>query len=156
MINTFDYDSVTGVISWRENRGNVKAGSEAGTIHPSGYRVIRFQRKAYPAHHLAWFLYYGKWPNHTIDHINHERLDNSINNLRDVPQSENQKNKKKSSRNTSGANGVTWHKTRKKFQASITVNGRQIFLGYRDTLEEAVGLRVAADLSYRFSETHGL
>lgn len=155
LVDVFLYNSITGKIYWKVNRGNVKAGSEAGTLHPNGYVMVVFNKRSYPAHRLAWFLHTGEWPKGTIDHINHCKSDNSLSNLRDVPQSTNQKNKSKSSKNTSGVTGVCYHKTRKKWYAMIIVDYKRIHIGYYNSLEEAALERLEAELFYDFSTTHG-
>lgn len=149
------YDPISGRLYWKINRGNVKAGSSAGTLHPDGYLVVRFQKKPYQGHRLAWFLHHGKWPEGTLDHINHNRSDNSLANLRDVPQSVNQKNKSKSTRNTSGVTGVCFSKSRGKWYALITVDLKRIHIGYYDTLEEAALERLEAELTYNFHKNRG-
>jgi hypothetical protein len=79
-----NYDPDAGVFTWKVSRGNRVAGSVAGTIDNNGYCRIKFGSKLELAHRLAWLWAHGKWPQNQIDHINGNRSDNRIHNLRDV------------------------------------------------------------------------
>ena len=83
-----------------------------------------------------------------VDHINHNRLDNRKCNLRICTQHQNSMNQNKRSNNTSGYTGVLWDKAKNKWMARIKVNYKQIFLGYYDTLEEAIKARKQAEIKY--------
>lgn len=122
------YDPVTGKFWWRD---------EAGTVTGNGYRYIKVKGKARLAHRLAWAFHYGEEPEGLVDHINGDRLDNRIENLRLETYSQNSANAKLHTRNTSGFKGVSWERRKGKWQATITVRNRQMFLGYFDTAEEA-------------------
>ena len=64
------YDRDSGKFTWIKSPSrNIKVGSEAGTIHITGYVYIRFLNKQYRAHRLAWFYVYGVWPKDQLDHI---------------------------------------------------------------------------------------
>jgi hypothetical protein len=81
------YDPVSGVFVWLNDRGfnpRSKAGTQAGTVLPTGYRLIRVDGYRYLAHRLAWFYVHGVWPSGEIDHLNQQKDDNAISNLRDV------------------------------------------------------------------------
>lgn len=155
------YDPETGVFMFRFNPdmpncyNNRFAGKEAGCFR-RGYRVIRLGYKLYPAHRLAWAIYYGEWPTHTIDHINGIRSDNRIANLRDVPHKTNMRNMRMKSCNTSGVTGVTWKTHDSKWVAQIKVDGRNIYLGRYTDFDEAVRARSLAERRYGFHENHGL
>ncbi|MCA0846099.1 HNH endonuclease signature motif containing protein [Salipiger thiooxidans] len=84
------YDPSTGVLSWRDGP---RAGRQAGTISSGGYVVIFLEKKRIKAHRAAWAIHYGAAPKDQIDHINRVKTDNRISNLRDVTNTENQKNK---------------------------------------------------------------
>ena len=76
----FDYVPETGQLRRKSN------GRIAGTIQTDGYRQVSIRGRLLLAHRVIWFMHHGKWPVHMIDHINGERDDNRIENLRDVPQ----------------------------------------------------------------------
>ena len=104
---------------------------------------------------LAWLYVYKKWPEDCIDHINHIRTDNRIENLREVEKSQNQKNMSKDRRNKSGHSGVIWYKAYEKWSAEIWVNKVKHFLGYFENFEDAVLARKAAEERHGFHENHG-
>lgn len=85
---------------------------------------------------------------HVTDHINRNRLDNRRENLRWVSYAQNSHNHKLSASNTTGYIGVSWHKRKNKFTASIKVNGKTINLGAFDTALEAARCRDAAAIEY--------
>ena len=152
-----DYNPETGKFIWRvSKRRGVKAGSEAGNINSNGkYRCIGIDGKKYSAHRLAWLWYYGRWPEDQIDHINHNPDDNRIENLREVSNQENQRNRRLSRNNTSGRVGVHWHKMEEKWRASIKSNGKNIFLGRFKEKEDAIKAREEAEVKYKFHKNHG-
>jgi len=102
-----------------------------------GYLKLKFLGKNYQAHRMAWLLHYGEWPQLTIDHINRDRTDNRISNLRDVSQSENARNRGVSVREKN-ARGCTFIASSGKWQSQITVNKRNYYLGCYLTEEQAI------------------
>lgn len=83
-----------------------------------------------------------------VDHINHNKLDNRMMNLRACEHKENIRNSKLSKNNTSGVSGVVWHKTQSSWQARIKVNYKTIFLGYFKKFDDAVAVRKDAEKKY--------
>jgi len=126
----------------------------AGSLS-EGYRRVSIQGKSTGAHRVAWFLHYGKWPDGFIDHINHDRSDNRIENLRLVSRSDNARNQKLNRHNTSGFNGVSYHKKRQEWRAAIQVNGKKKWVGSFKTKDEAIAARQKANVVYKFHENHG-
>jgi hypothetical protein len=118
-------------------------GSVAGDVKPTGYRYIGVCGQRYRAHRLAWFYMYGEWPKGEIDHINRNRDDNRIDNLRDVSRSLNCKNTALRRDNTSGRKGIYWYGDRLMWRASISIDGRLKHLGWFDTKEKAIAAREA-------------
>lgn len=78
---TFEYNPDTGVVSWRIDYGRMKAGMEAGTIIPGGYRNIRWNGSSILAHRIAWKLTTGQWPSYPVRHVNGDPSDNRWENL---------------------------------------------------------------------------
>lgn len=143
------YDPATGIFTWKVRTANqVKAGDVAGSLDGHGYLQIKLQSRHYQAHRLAWLYVYGEWPKLSIDHINRNRADNRISNLRDVSHKQNLQNTSKYSNNTSGHPGVSWNKRDSKWQAQIMHNYKHIYLGYFSILEEAIAARKAGELRY--------
>jgi hypothetical protein len=142
----FHYDPETGVFTRRVSVANVKAGTPAGRLNKNdGYIQLMLDYKKYRAHRLIWLYVYGEWPTHTIDHINGDRSDNRIANLRDVDCATNNQNKHRpGTRNTSGFLGATFCNTKGKWRAQITVGRRLKFLGHHATPELAHEAYVAA------------
>lgn len=103
-----------------------------------GYIAVCIDGANYTAHRVAWALATGAWPNGVIDHINGNRADNRICNLRDVGQTENMQNvHAPKSNNKLGFRGVSLHRRSNKFAARVMHNGKYISLGLYQTPEEA-------------------
>lgn len=133
------------------------AGKEALTgrnVH--GYSRGPVFSKTYTAHQVAWALHYGEWPAQAIDHINGDRTDNRIANLRCVTVAENARNQRLRADNSSGTAGVRPSRWASRWEAHITHDYRRIHLGTFNTKEEAVAARKAAEAKYGFHPNHGL
>lgn len=113
------YDPESGVFTWKGSRGKVRAGSEAGHVQ-AGYRKITIDKEQIKLHRLAWFMTKGVWPSGQIDHIDGDKLNNRISNLRDVPQSINMQNRYAARRSSGLPQGVS-HGFNGKFIANIRV-----------------------------------
>ena len=137
----FSYEPETGLITWAKRRFGVKFGSEAGTEH-KGYKRVKVDSKLILAHRIAWAMHYGAWPEGDLDHINRNRSDNRITNLREASRSGNMINRAYP-KGGSGVTGVSRHK--RGWQASIRVNGRSVYLGIFKTIEDAASARAAAE-----------
>ena len=111
--------------------------------------------KRYLAHRVIWLHYYGCWPKHQIDHINHDPTDNRIINLRDVTPSENNRNRTLQKNNKVGHNGIHWDKRIKKYRSQIYNGNYCKHIGRYDTLEEAIKARELANINYNFHPNHG-
>ena len=148
----FKYDTETGIL-YRVKKDNTLRVS--GTVDCNGYIKVVFKKKEYLAHRLIWVYLHGKNPNQ-IDHINHNRTDNSLLNLREVTNKENHRNRTKQKNNTSGATGVQWNKKSKKWAACIHEDrSKRIHLGYFCEFSEAVNARKNAEVLYGFHKNHG-
>lgn len=152
------YDGSTGKLYWKP-RGNkrwdsIYAGKEAGSLRPIGYVVVKLSEKAYRAHRLIWKMVYGVDPN-SIDHIDMNKSNNLLSNLRQVSHEENMKNKKMAKNNPSGCTGVYWRGDSKKWRAVVGNLNRLVHLGNFDTFDEAVAAREVAKIYYGYSENHG-
>jgi len=132
------YDESTGIFTRLNNFGGNRVGSIAGNRNNHGYIRTNIDKKAYLCHRLAWLYVYGSFPLFEIDHINCNKEDNRIINLRQVDRSGNCQNKKKAySQNKLGVLGVHYDKKYKKFRSQISSQGSVVSLGGFDTLEEA-------------------
>jgi hypothetical protein len=129
-----DYDMDTGIFTWKVSRKRLAAiGSIAGATNGSGYRQISIDGTVYLSHRLAWLYCFEEWPK-LVDHINRDRTDNRISNLREVTQSLNIHNSKDRPSKSGFRNA---RKVGDRFQSEIKVNGKSIHLGMYDTAEEA-------------------
>lgn len=136
------YSPEAGTFTWVKRRRGVKLGSIAGCMALHGYVHIGFSGKTYLAHRLAWLFHTGNWPNFDIDHIDGNRSNNRISNLREATRAENHQNKGKSElicgrEPTSKYVGVSYDLSRKKWKAEITKGRIAKFLGRYDSQEEA-------------------
>ncbi len=129
-----DYDASTGVFLSKKSQGRMVKGAPAGALRSDGYRVISVRGKSYRAHRLAWLISYGKWPA-LIDHINRDRDDNRIANLREATKPENMANSVL--RDGKPITGTRWAAHAKRWMARTTIAGKTVFLGYFDTQEKA-------------------
>lgn len=140
-----NYDQHTGVFTWKIWRGgSAKQNSKAGKLERSGYVRIRIGTKLYLGHRLAWFYTYGVWPLDCIDHVNRNRADNRLVNLRLATYSENAENGSVRVTNSSGVPGVSWKKHQNKWRVYITKNYKQIHIGYFSDLNDAIQARINA------------
>lgn len=133
----FHYDPESGVVSWKaaQCRGRIKAGTAAGCVKDAGYIRIQFKGESFLAHRVAWAVHFGEWPDGFIDHINRDRGDNRISNLRVATHAENARNRPAASHNKTGLKGVQEH--RGKFRARIVCDGERVSVGTFETAEEA-------------------
>ena len=151
------YDHKTGDIFWRVNRLRAKSDDVAGNLMSNGYIQIELAQTNHRAHRIAWLLFYGEWPSLGIDHINGDRSDNRIVNLRIADQQTNARNIRLPKDNTSGVIGVSWCKDRKKWAARIkaSAHGPYKHLGRFDLKSQAVDARRRAEKKYGFHPNHG-
>lgn len=144
----YNYEPDSGKITRRVNRGKWKSGSQVGTIGKNGYRYVGINGKLYLAHRLIWLYVYGRWPVADIDHINRNRDDNRLANLREANRSENNINSKIQHNNTSGYKGAYYEKRRDYWYSEIWVNSKKIYLGSYGTAKEAGKVYEAAAKKY--------
>lgn len=149
------YNQSTGELIWKAGYcRKVVAGSAAGCV-AEGYVMVRIDGENIRGHRLAWVCHYGSFPSGDIDHINGDRLDNRIINLRDVTSSENNKNKKIPKSNTSGFIGVYYYKPRKKWRVKVKSKGVDYHGGYFDDIYEANRVAIELRSSLGFHKNHG-
>lgn len=163
------YDPDTGLLTWKRRPIEMFATDRAGKIwntrfcgkpafktdHNAGYRQGKISDKAYLAHRVAYAIHHGAWPASQIDHINGDRSDNRIANLRNVTNAENARNRVLPTDNTSGHMGVSWDGRRCKWHSCIHVRGKRRHIGYFTDIEDAIAARAAADVQYGFHPNHG-
>ena len=139
----FLYDG--GVIYWKSKpskfANNSILGSEAGTIHHTGYKVVRILGSGYFIHRVIFLMLNGILPK-SLDHIDNNKLNNKIENLREASSRENNMNSSLRKDSKSGVKGVSWSPACNKWQAYITANGERFYLGvFDDKLDAASAVR---------------
>lgn len=131
------YDPVIGELYWNvSTRYGISAGSKAGSFDGRYWRV-KFEGKNYKRSRLAWLMFTGKWPEHQIDHINGEKVDDRIVNLREATASQNSANRPVKITNTIGLKGVSKHYKRDIYMAILCKDGIVTYIGSFKTPIEA-------------------
>lgn len=125
-----------GELYWKERiYHNIDLSKPAGYIDNQRYRVIRIKGKLYQAHRLVWKYHYGKDPKEFIDHIDGNKSNNNMENLREATRQQNSYNRGPQKNNKLGIKGV--RKYGNKYRATIIINGKNKHLGMFNTIEEA-------------------
>ncbi len=154
----FTYNPETGEFRNKIDRAsNARKGGLIKSNHSCGYRRVNVEGNLYYTHRLIWIYLYGRIPTKfVIDHIDGNTSNNKIQNLRCVPISQNQRNRKICTQNTSGQSGVYFRKDTKRWTAQITNNeGKRLSLGCFKSKEEAVKKRIAVEKSLGYHPNHG-
>mgnify|MGYP003632980392 FL=1 len=148
-----EYNPDMGVFIWIKPPGKrLKYGEVAEYLDARGYYAIGLDKKQYRAHRLVFLYMTGSFPRNEVDHINHNRADNRWANLRDVSRTENGKNQKLNSRNTSSVCGVDWRKDISKWRVRINPG---ILIGNFSEFADAVIARKEAEKQHGFHANHG-
>lgn len=161
----FSYCAETGIVRWNERstahfqnendcrRWNARyAGTEAGNVNNYGYLRVGILGIRYQLHRLIWLMVFGEVPDQ-VDHIDGNRGNNVLSNLRAVDNQENNKNRRLHSNSSTGYTGV--HAEGGKFRARIRVDGKHFHLGTFDDLDGAVAARQQANQRFGFHANHG-
>jgi len=166
------YDAGSGKLFWKERPekffkegqrkknvcsrwNNMWAGKEAFTsTNISGYKQGTFLGSVYRAHRIIWKMQTGEEPVF-IDHIDGDRTNNRIENLRSVSAVDNSKNISIGTRNTSGVTGVSKTKSGKMWRAFISANEKQIHIGTFRSKSDAAIARKSAEVALGFHQNHG-
>ena len=137
------YDPTFGIFIWRKkshkSSSSVKIGDIAGSVDNTGYIRIWIDGKRYVGHRLVWLYEFGFWPEHQIDHIDRNRKNNRLSNLREATAAQNSANGASIRTNTStGVRGVTrqgaWYRVR------MQRNGKKASFGLYRSLGEALNV----------------
>ncbi len=149
-----DYNPETGVFTRTARLAQChqvgdRADYEVTSSKLKGYRRVGLFNERYLAHRLAWFHFYGEWPGKMIDHINGEKGDNRIANLRDVSAQTNLQNKRRCRpSNVSGLLGAVWNPPTKTWRARIQTGKTFVHIGMFNTAQEAHEAYVKAKRIY--------
>lgn len=167
-----DYDQETGDLVWKirplshfhcvknaenwntEHALNI-AGNVIKNVSNKSYLTINISSAQFLAHRLIFVIMSGSWPKLEVDHIDGNGLNNAWSNLREASKTENNRNARLRSDNPSGRLGLIKPKNRKKWMASIGVNGETIILGWYKSKQAAIIRRIAGELKYGYHPNHG-
>lgn len=149
----FDYDPDKGLLLWRERGFGRRVGSAACSWPGRhGYLYItltvKTPRRHYLVAHLVWAWMHGRWPTGQIDHINRDKADNRLCNLRETTQSRNMVNKSPLKSSRSQRNGVKLDMRNGRYYPYLWVGNRNIYMGGYATADEAYEVRMAAEIAY--------
>jgi len=136
--NLFDY--VDGQLIAKTNNNTRKAGDALRSITGKGYLSGRINGRTYRVHRLVFLYFHGFMPPQ-VDHIDGNRQNNHIENLRKATSAQNNQNRMATG--ASKIKGVVWHKQSKKWVASICINRKSVHLGSFEKIEDAA--QVATD-----------
>lgn len=167
LLQLLRYDAETGKLFWlprplenfaRESRGKVWnarfAGKEAFSLGARGYVTIAINGQRYYAHRIIWRMATGEIPNE-VDHINGDKIDNRLVNLRSATRETNGRNLSIKSNNTSGVNGVYWNKKDRRWVAYGKLDHRMVVIGRFKEKQEASAARQLWSAANGFHENHG-
>lgn len=163
------YDPATGALTWRERPLSMFPDERSGKIwntryagrpaltarSSAGYLKGHVLGVQLQAHRVAWAIHHGSWPSDKLDHENHARDDNRLDNLADATDATNARNQKRSAANTSGATGVSFFQRHQKWVAYIRAGGRRVHLGRFDVFADAVAARRNAEIAFGYHANHG-
>jgi hypothetical protein len=145
-----------GELYWKTptNQKIVK-GSKAGCIGVRGYKKIQINGKKYMTHRLVFLYHHGYLPKE-IDHIDNNKSNNNITNLRQASRSENMKNMGLHSKNKSGFKGVSWHKASNRWIVQLMVGNKKNYFGiYKDLELAALVAQEARNKYHKEFANHG-
>lgn len=142
------YEPETRVFTWLKDTGYKRLVGRIAGFRVKEYLECAIDCHSYKAHRLAWLYCHGVWPKADIDHINGNKTDNRISNLREATRSQNMMAAPKKNKNSKIRRGVRRCSQIKKFSAYITLNKKQITLGYFETISAACAAREAAEKKY--------
>jgi hypothetical protein len=142
----YDESAKPSCLRWlaKPNR-RIRVGSVAGFAANAGYIGVQVNGLQTYAHRVVWLLMTGNWPADQIDHIDGNKSNNTINNLRQATGFENQQNhRKERARSKSRLLGVHWNETRRTWFARIQVKGKSRYLGVFASPHDAYAAYISA------------
>lgn len=135
----FHYDPETGIFSHtKDKRCGVKKGDRAGYLNKVlGYQYLNVKNNGYPAHRMAWYYMTGEWPEHVIDHIKGDRVDNRWENLRHVTHRANSSNRRSRKSSKYGVRNVHWSNCHERWVVKFKLDTGKDFVRYFEDFSDA-------------------
>jgi len=127
----FHYSHETGELKWKNpSSKKTRTGNIAGSKGSDGYIVVNLHKIHYPVHRIIWKMTTKSDPERLIDHINGDRSDNRIENLREAEFWQNLCNRGKNKNNTSGIKNICFDKNKGLWFGSLGKKGKVVFRKY--------------------------
>lgn len=163
LLECFNYDPDTGILTWKARPEHhfksigkmlsihkLWAGKPVGYVGTKGHSYVHILSASYAAHRIIWKMWYGIDPPQYVDHINGDKTDNRIANLREATNNQNQMNQRRTTRISNiGVTGVSYHKRDKSYRAYMRINGENKHLGNYKNLQDAIKARQEAELVHQ-------
>lgn len=147
----FSYDAATGVLVWQQPRGSrVWAGKIAGTAHDRGYLRVQLSGSNLYVHRVIWAMTHDEWPEQ-IDHINGDRRDNRLVNLRAATNAQNCSNITRPRSTNTGHPNIYFDHRYGTYRVNIRVAGRlrvKSFKSLQDAIPHRDAMREQATAHY--------
>lgn len=143
VISLYEYDREIGGFFHKHSWARAKKGDRAGIISDTGYEKIRIKGRHYRSHRIVWLLEKGYMPKSDLDHMDGNRLNNKIENLRECTPAQNMQNIRRKYKKREGCQkysrhvGVSWCLKNKKWVVKIRVAGKQTTIGWFHDEDEA-------------------
>lgn len=138
------YDEDSGLFYWNNVPKHSRYKGLAGCLSSGGYRIVTIDKVIYFCHRLVWLYVFGEFPENQIDHIDNDKLNNKLSNLRESTHKQNQRNRQKPRNNKSGFKGVTLDPKTGKYRGCVYSDKFNHYCGSHATAElanEAVKLK---------------
>lgn len=144
----FAYDSTTGALTYKTSPAKkIKINDKVGSLNGCKYLQVCINKKYYLVDRIIW-LHQKNYIPTTLTHINKNKLDNRIENLKEVKRSTNNPNRAINSNNSSGYRGISYHKQTNKWRVVISINKKKIYLGGFVDINDAITAREKAEEFY--------
>lgn len=140
--------------SWNTKNSGKVAGRRDTCHHGKTYIKVKFDGVIFRAHRLIWVYVHNTTPEQ-VDHIDGDGTNNKLSNIRAASPTENARNHKLQSNNTSGVAGVNLSGDTGRWQVRISSNGRRVLIGSYDDANDAISARLKAEVDYGYHENHG-
>lgn len=150
------YNPEDGTLVYRIKLGRRSKGSLVGKQHNQGHLCTTIDKKYASLHRIIYTMHFGQIPaGYHVDHIDGDKTNNRVSNLRAVPAVENMRNKPHQKNNTTGVMGVYYDQRYKRWYAKISIMGKLLHLGTFKDKKDAIEARSLAETQYSFHPNHG-